>query len=126
MSVDGDRLVHYSTVIAERHGGKVILNYTRYSLASGKVQKMVTDAVPREDIIFVSGVEAGFKGSLTEYLADTEAKEPEVWLMRVRHRKFGEGYMTVIEGDRTVCTFSGQERTLMYPDAIELGLVEVI
>jgi hypothetical protein len=126
VSVDGDHLIHYSTVIAERHGGKVILNYTRYSLASGRVQKIVTDLVPREDIIFVSGVEAGYKGSLTEYIADAGAKEPEAWLMKVRHRKFGEGYVTAIEGNRLVCTFSGQARTLMYPDAIEQGFAEVV
>lgn len=35
----GDQLIHYNTPIAERHGGKIILNYTRHSLATGKVQK---------------------------------------------------------------------------------------
>ena len=54
----GDQLIHYNTPIAERHGGKIILNYTRHSLATGKVQKMITDPVPSELLIFVKGVEA--------------------------------------------------------------------
>lgn len=126
MSVDGDRLVHYSTVIAERYGKKVILNYTRYSLASGKVQKMVTDAVPREDIIFVSGVEAGYKGSLTALLAVDDFVPPQEWLMRIEHKKFGTGYVTAIEDGLVTCDFAGRVKRLMWPNVIEMGLVEVI
>jgi hypothetical protein len=126
VSVDGDRLVHYSTVIAERHGEKVILNYTRYSLASGKVQKMVTDAVPREDIIFVSGIDAGYKGSLTAVLADDDFVPPKGWLMRLEHRKFGTGYVTAVEDKLVTCDFAGQVKRLMWPDVLEMGLVEVL
>lgn len=126
VSVDGDHLIHYSTVIAERHGGKVILNYTRYSLASGKVQKMVTDAVPREDIIFVSGVEAGYKGSLTIFLTDDDFVPPRGWLVRLEHKKFGTGYVTAIEDGLITCDFAGQVKRLMWPNVVEMGLVEVI
>lgn len=126
VSVDGDRLVHYSTVIAERHDGKIILNYTRYSLATGKVQKMVTDAVPREDIIFVSGIEGGYRGSLTVFLRDKDPAIPNHFLMMVRHAKFGTGYVISISDNTAICTFSGHEKRLLWPTVLEKGILEVL
>lgn len=46
LHIRGDQLIHYNTPIAERSGDKVILNYTRYSLATGKVQKMIIVSKP--------------------------------------------------------------------------------
>lgn len=126
VSVFGDRLVHYSTVIAERYNGKVILNYTRYSLASGKVQKMVTDALPREDIVFVSGVEGGYKGSLRVFLRDRDAEAPERYLMKVKHARFGTGYVIAVVDDLATCTFSGREKKLLWPAVLKSGIVEVL
>ena len=126
VSVDGDCLIHYSTVIAERHGKRVILNYTRYSLASGKVQKMVTDLVPREDILFVSGVEAGFRGSLTSFLTEGKHEPPEKWLMKVRHEKFGTGYVTAMSDGLIACSFPCGNKTLLWPGVLEMGVITVI
>ena len=67
LSIVGEQLVHYNTVIAERYGDKIILNYTRYSLASGKVQIMLTDAVDASRLIYVSGVPSDTRSSLVDF-----------------------------------------------------------
>lgn len=69
VKIRGDALVHYSTVIAQRYNDKIILNYTRYSIASGRVQKILTDSIPRDKIIFINGIKGGYMGSLTESIS---------------------------------------------------------
>ena len=44
--IKGDQLIHYQTVIAERYGDKIILNYSRYSIVTGKIQKAIKEKVP--------------------------------------------------------------------------------
>lgn len=39
--IEGDQLIHYQTVIAERYGDKIILNYSRYSIVTGRIQKAI-------------------------------------------------------------------------------------
>ena len=51
--IKGDRLIHYQTTITERYGEKIILNYTRYSLVTGNIQKAIKELVPEEKIITV-------------------------------------------------------------------------
>ena len=128
LSIDGEQLVHYNTAIAERLGDKVILNYTRYSLATGKVQKMLTDAVDPSGLLFVSGVPSDTRSSLVDYLPNGggEPPVPTDYVMRIRHSKFGEGYVLSIADGAMTCLFGRQEKTLLYPLVIESGLVEVL
>ena len=65
LKIQGDQLIHYWTPIAERRDGKIIVNISRYSLATGKLQKQY---------VTVKGVREGYKGSLTDFLP----KEKEV------------------------------------------------
>lgn len=66
--IKGDKLIHYSTVIAERDNGKVLLNVTRYSLETGRVQKKVKLAVPEENLVIVKRVPVDYMGSLKRYV----------------------------------------------------------
>lgn len=68
LKIQGDQLIHYWTPIAERYDGKIIVNVTRYSLATGKPQKQLKELVPEEQYVTVKGIREGYKGSLTDYL----------------------------------------------------------
>lgn len=68
LKIKGDQLIHYWTPIAERREGKIIVNISRYSLATGKLQKQLKLLVPQEQYVTVKGVREGYKGSLTDFL----------------------------------------------------------
>lgn len=129
LSIDGMQLIHYNTAVAERMGEKIILNYTRHSLATGKVQKMITDAVNPSRLVYVSSVPSDTRCSLVTYLQQTDfaaETEPASYLMRIEHGKFGMGYVTSIDANMMTCKFGQQEKTLMYPMVIDSGIVKII
>ena len=68
LKIQGEQLIHYWTPIVERCDGKIIVNVTRYSLATGKLQKQLKELVPEEQYITVKGIREGYKGSLEDYL----------------------------------------------------------
>ena len=68
LKIQGDQLIHYWTPIAERRDGKIIVNISRYSLATGKLQKQLRELVPEEKYVTVKGVREGYKGSLADFL----------------------------------------------------------
>ncbi len=70
LKIQGDQLIHYRTPIAERIDGKIIVNITRYSLATGKLQKQLRELVPEDQYIIVKGVHEGYKGSLIDFLKE--------------------------------------------------------
>ena len=74
LKIQGDQLIHYWTPIAERRDGKIIVNISRYSLATGKLQKQLKELVPKEQYVTVKGVREGYKGPLADFLP----KEKEV------------------------------------------------
>lgn len=39
LKIKDNQLIHYQTVIAERYENKVILNHTRYSIVTGRIQR---------------------------------------------------------------------------------------
>lgn len=53
------RLIHYGTVIAMRDAENFIVNYTRYSPSTSKVQKMLTDRIPIDRLNLVKGIPEG-------------------------------------------------------------------
>lgn len=129
LSVDGDQLVHYNTAIAERYDDKVILNYTRYSLATGRVQKMITDTVDADTLVYVSGVPSDTRKTLVDFLhpSDTSVDVvPDEYLMRIEHSKFGEGYVLSIDDGKMRCRFGRQEKVLIYDLVVGSGLVRII
>ena len=69
LKIQGNQLVHYRTPIAERWEGKIIVNVSRYSLATGKLQKQLRELIPEEKYLTVKGVKEGYPGSLSSFLA---------------------------------------------------------
>ena len=110
-------------------GEKIILNHTRYSLATGKVQKMIIDAVDPSKLVYVSSVPSDTRSSLVVYLPQTDfaaAIEPADYLMRIEHEKSGKGYVIPIKAGLMFCIFGQQEKTLMYPVVVNSGIVKII
>ena len=55
----GDKLFNYETCIAQRHGGKIIVNVTRYSSTTSKIQNYLLRELSDYDVIEVTGVPIG-------------------------------------------------------------------
>ena len=129
LHIVGNQLIHYNTAILERFGEQYILNYTHYSLATGKVQKMITDAIDDSDLIYVSCVPSETRRSLVDFLSPKDGGEDNVpgdYLMEIEHASFGHGYVTAITSDLMECHFGKQTKTLMYPLTIENGIAKII
>ena len=56
---NGDKLFNYATCIAQRHEGKIIVNNTRYSVTTSKMQCYVRRELSGYDVIEVTGVPRG-------------------------------------------------------------------
>ncbi len=67
LKIKEDKLIHYQTAIAQRYGEKVIINVTRYSLVTGRLQKMLNQKVEEEKQIVARRVKEGHNGSLIEF-----------------------------------------------------------
>ena len=55
----GDKLFNYETCIAQRHEGKYLLNVTRYSITTSKLQGHVRWELSGYDVIEVTNVPQG-------------------------------------------------------------------
>jgi hypothetical protein len=70
LRIKGDQLIHFKTVIAERAKDKIILNVTRYSIQTGRVQKKLRESIEDSKLILVKQVPAGFNKSLAEMIEE--------------------------------------------------------
>ena len=70
LKIEGSVLIHYFTPIMERYEGKYILNYSRYSIVTGRLQKQIKEMIPEEEIIQVTKVPEGYKGSLRDFVKE--------------------------------------------------------
>ena len=68
LRIKGEQLIHYFTPIAERWNGKIIVNTSRYSLVTGRLQKQLKELIPEDLYIPVRGVREAYKGSLSDFL----------------------------------------------------------
>ena len=68
LKIKGDQLVYYNTPIAERCGEQVIVNVSRYSLATGQLQKQIRSIVPEEKQVVVKKVSVDYAGSLKDFI----------------------------------------------------------
>lgn len=66
--ISGNKLIHYQTIISERVDDKYIINMTRYSIVTGRIQKEIENSVPQNSRLIVTRVPEGYRGSLKEYL----------------------------------------------------------
>ena len=74
LKLKGNLLIHYQTTIAERWNNKFIINFTRYSLPTGQLQKKLRTIIPDELQIIVGRVPINYGGSLVEYTKDENSK----------------------------------------------------
>lgn len=68
LCIKGEQLMHYKTPIAERYEDKIIINSTRYSMATGKIQKKLKEMVEPEKSIIVGRIPSNTKLSLKDYI----------------------------------------------------------
>ena len=68
LQIIGEQLIHYNTPIAERFDGKVLVNISRYSLATGQLQKQIRSMVPEEQQMIVKRVPRDYNGSLRDFV----------------------------------------------------------
>lgn len=68
LKIRENQLIHYQTPIAERKDGLFIINTTRYSLVTGRIQKTLNEFIPPEKKTIVKGVAEGYKGTLSEFI----------------------------------------------------------
>ena len=54
-----DKLFNYATCIAQRHEGKIIVNVTRYSVTTSKIQNYLRGEMANKDVIEVANVPLG-------------------------------------------------------------------
>ena len=64
LKIQGNQLIHYATVIAERYEDKFILSHTRYSIVTGRIQKMLKEKIAPERIISIGRIPEGYRDSL--------------------------------------------------------------
>lgn len=75
--IKGNQLIHYSTPIIERMEHSYILNISRYSLATGQLQKRIKNMLPKGYQI-VKRVPQDYLGSLTDFLEDGHSDDKGV------------------------------------------------
>jgi len=66
LKIKDEQLIHYYTPILERYDGKLLFNVTRYSLATGKLQKLIKEELLDKEYIEVNKVKENYKGSLVD------------------------------------------------------------
>jgi hypothetical protein len=67
--IKGNQLIHYSTPIIERDEEGFILNISRYSLATGQLQKRMKEMLP-EGYRTVKRVPQDYENSLKDFLEE--------------------------------------------------------
>ncbi len=67
LKIKGTLLIHYNTTIAERYENHLILNMTRYSIITGRIQNDIKGAFDGMEILVITNVIQGYDGLLSEY-----------------------------------------------------------
>lgn len=70
LKIKENSLFHYHTPILERFDEKYILNNTRYSLVTGRLQKQIRELIPEEKLVIVFKVPEGYQGSLADFIKE--------------------------------------------------------
>ena len=68
LRINKDHLIHYQTAISQKYDDKVIVNVTRYSIVTGRIQKMLIDSIVPENLITAHKVPEGYRGDLRQYV----------------------------------------------------------
>ncbi len=72
LKIKQNKLIHFNTAIAERYGDKFILNVSRYSIVTGRLQKIIRESVDEQHLIIAKRVPKDYQGSLYNYTDEKE------------------------------------------------------
>lgn len=64
LKIVDNKLIHFRTIIAERYNSKIIVNLSRYSPETDRIQKMLLNSVSSDLIIKVKNISIGYRDSL--------------------------------------------------------------
>lgn len=67
LKIKENQVIHFNTPILERKEKGFILNMTRYSIQTGRLQKIIYEAVDNELLSIVLRVPMDYKGSLSDF-----------------------------------------------------------
>lgn len=68
LKISEDQIIHFNTPILERTEEGFILNMTRYSVQTGRLQKLINEAVDNDLLSIVLRVPMDYKGSLLDFI----------------------------------------------------------
>lgn len=68
LSIRGNQLFHYTTPIMERTENEYIINLTRYSIQTGRLQKQLKEILADVSYTTVLKVPRDYEGSLSDFL----------------------------------------------------------
>lgn len=71
LKIQGNLLIHYQTIISERCGDKFILNVTRYSIVTGRIQKILRENIPENILLTAHKVPEGTNDSLLPFVKNS-------------------------------------------------------
>ena len=64
LKIIGNMLYHFGTTIAERNKEEFVVNITRYSIETTRLQKILLNTIPSEKCVEVKNYPMGYKSSL--------------------------------------------------------------
>ena len=70
LKICGDQVIHFNTPILERYNNKYLLNMTRYSIQTGRLQKLIMEILNEEQYDIVLKVPMDSKESLNKYIKE--------------------------------------------------------
>jgi hypothetical protein len=53
--IDGDKLINYTTTLLQRHNGKFIVNISKYSSSTSRIQSMILKELPEYGVKYKVG-----------------------------------------------------------------------
>lgn len=72
LKIEGNKLIHYETVLLEKFDETYILNYSRYSRTTGVLQNKLKDKIKNYEYKLVTKIPRGYSGSLSDKLEEGE------------------------------------------------------
>lgn len=71
LTIEGTKLFNYGTLIASVEDCGFIVNRTKYSPTTSRIQNKLVSLLPSRDVIEVTGVPMGFGGDLSKFIKQT-------------------------------------------------------
>lgn len=67
LKISGDLLIHFNTTIAQRVENKIIINITRYSIITGRLQKILMSSADAVSIQVVKKIPKNYDKALIDF-----------------------------------------------------------